>query len=56
MSGTVGWLPAGAEDLFGTDATAEESYDVLTVDVPRRPGSPRSPRPATGWAAPTSTG
>ncbi|MGW7337945.1 NADH-quinone oxidoreductase subunit C [Streptomyces sp. NPDC054808] len=33
----VGWLPAGAEELFGADATAEESYDVLTVDVP--PGS-----------------
>ncbi|MFC8217287.1 NADH-quinone oxidoreductase subunit C [Streptomyces sp. NPDC057362] len=33
----VGWLPAGAEELFGADATAEESYDLLTVDVP--PGS-----------------
>ncbi|MFF3915452.1 NADH-quinone oxidoreductase subunit C [Streptomyces sp. NPDC001852] len=31
---TVGWLPAPVEDLFGTDATAEESYDLLTVDVP----------------------
>ncbi|MDQ0685614.1 NADH:ubiquinone oxidoreductase subunit C [Streptomyces achromogenes] len=31
---TTGWLPAPAEDLFGPDATAEESYDVLTVDVP----------------------
>jgi NADH:ubiquinone oxidoreductase subunit C len=31
---TVGWLPAPAEDLFGTQATAEESYEVLTVDVP----------------------
>ncbi|WP_217143422.1 NADH-quinone oxidoreductase subunit C, partial [Streptomyces sp. AC627_RSS907] len=30
----VGWLPAGAEELFGAEATAEESYDVLTVDVP----------------------
>ncbi|MEU0214175.1 NADH-quinone oxidoreductase subunit C [Streptomyces sp. NPDC006265] len=30
----IGWLPADAEELFGTDATAEESYDVLTVDVP----------------------
>ncbi|MEU3090788.1 NADH-quinone oxidoreductase subunit C [Streptomyces massasporeus] len=30
----VGWLPAEAEELFGPDATAEESYDVLTVDVP----------------------
>ncbi|MGW3494195.1 NADH-quinone oxidoreductase subunit C [Streptomyces sp. NPDC001020] len=34
----VGWLPAPAEDLFGPQATAEESYGVLTVDVP-----------ATGW-------
>ncbi|WP_324789235.1 NADH-quinone oxidoreductase subunit C [Streptomyces sp. H51] len=31
---TVGWLPAPAEDLFGAEATAEEAYDVLTVDVP----------------------
>ncbi|GGX31242.1 dehydrogenase [Streptomyces malachitofuscus] len=30
----VGWLPADAEELFGTEATAEESYGVLTVDVP----------------------
>ncbi|AXL90336.1 dehydrogenase [Streptomyces sp. CB09001] len=30
----VGWLPAGVEDLFGTDASAEESYGLLTVDVP----------------------
>ncbi|MFF3845327.1 NADH-quinone oxidoreductase subunit C [Streptomyces sp. NPDC002328] len=29
-----GWLPAPAEELFGDGATAEESYDVLTVDVP----------------------
>ncbi|MGW5606958.1 NADH-quinone oxidoreductase subunit C [Streptomyces sp. NPDC003753] len=29
----VGWLPASAEDLFGPEATAEESYEVLTVDV-----------------------
>ncbi|MFI8350805.1 NADH-quinone oxidoreductase subunit C [Streptomyces sp. NPDC085596] len=29
-----GWLPASAEELFGPEATAEESYDVLTVDVP----------------------
>ncbi|GGT27705.1 NADH-quinone oxidoreductase subunit C [Streptomyces chromofuscus] len=34
MNGTVGWLPAPAEDLFGTEATAEESYELLTVDVP----------------------
>ncbi|MGW3149357.1 NADH-quinone oxidoreductase subunit C [Streptomyces sp. NPDC001177] len=31
---TVGWLPAPVEDLFGAEATAEESYEVLTVDVP----------------------
>ncbi|MFD8308205.1 NADH-quinone oxidoreductase subunit C [Streptomyces sp. NPDC059690] len=31
---TVGWLPVPVEELFGTDATAEESYEVLTVDVP----------------------
>ncbi|MEU5599120.1 NADH-quinone oxidoreductase subunit C [Streptomyces sp. NPDC020298] len=31
---TVGWLPAPVEDLFGTEATAEESYELLTVDVP----------------------
>ncbi|GAA2950091.1 MULTISPECIES: NADH-quinone oxidoreductase subunit C [Streptomyces] len=30
----VGWLPADVGELFGTDATAEESYEVLTVDVP----------------------
>ncbi|GHD94090.1 NADH-quinone oxidoreductase subunit C [Streptomyces naganishii] len=30
----AGWLPAPAEELFGADATAEESYEVLTVDVP----------------------
>ncbi|MET7383184.1 NADH-quinone oxidoreductase subunit C [Streptomyces sp. NPDC005526] len=30
----AGWLPATAEELFGPDATAEESYEVLTVDVP----------------------
>ncbi|MGW2524163.1 NADH-quinone oxidoreductase subunit C [Streptomyces sp. NPDC001617] len=34
MSGTIGWLPAPADELFGTEATAEESYEVLTVDVP----------------------
>ncbi|MFJ5897417.1 NADH-quinone oxidoreductase subunit C [Streptomyces sp. NPDC093064] len=33
MSGT-GWLPAPVGELFGTGATAEESYEVLTVDVP----------------------
>ncbi|WP_328596360.1 NADH-quinone oxidoreductase subunit C [Streptomyces apricus] len=31
---TTGWLPAPVEELFGPDATAEESYEVLTVDVP----------------------
>ncbi|MEV4743204.1 NADH-quinone oxidoreductase subunit C [Streptomyces sp. NPDC049555] len=31
---TVGWLPRGATDLFGEGATAEEAYDLLTVDVP----------------------
>ncbi|MGK3941801.1 NADH-quinone oxidoreductase subunit C, partial [Streptomyces caeruleatus] len=30
----VGWLPAPTEELFGPEATAEESYEVLTVDVP----------------------
>ncbi|MFG2326611.1 NADH-quinone oxidoreductase subunit C [Streptomyces sp. NPDC048568] len=30
----VGWLPVGTEELFGPEAAAEESYDVLTVDVP----------------------
>ncbi|MGW0756356.1 NADH-quinone oxidoreductase subunit C [Streptomyces sp. NPDC002814] len=34
MTGAVGWLPAPAEELFGAEATAEESYEVLTVDVP----------------------
>jgi NADH:ubiquinone oxidoreductase subunit C len=30
----VGWLPAPTEELFGTEATAEEAYELLTVDVP----------------------
>ncbi len=30
----TGWLPAPVEELFGAGATAEESYGVLTVDVP----------------------
>ncbi len=30
----IGWLPAPAEELFGPDARAEASYDLLTVDVP----------------------
>ncbi|QLJ05497.1 NADH-quinone oxidoreductase subunit C [Streptomyces sp. NEAU-sy36] len=31
---TAGWLPAPAGELFGPEAVAEESYEVLTVDVP----------------------
>ncbi|MFD8810089.1 NADH-quinone oxidoreductase subunit C [Streptomyces sp. NPDC059627] len=34
MTAPTGWLPAPVEELFGPDATADESYDVLTVDVP----------------------
>ncbi|NEA84324.1 NADH-quinone oxidoreductase subunit C, partial [Actinospica acidiphila] len=30
----AGWLPADVEELFGAQATAEEAYGVLTVDVP----------------------
>ncbi|MER5784356.1 NADH-quinone oxidoreductase subunit C, partial [Streptomyces mobaraensis] len=30
----TGWLPAPVTDLFGADATAEEAYGLLTVDVP----------------------
>ncbi|GAA2266459.1 dehydrogenase [Streptomyces ruber] len=30
----TGWLPAPIEELFGPDAAADESYGVLTVDVP----------------------
>lgn len=30
----TGWLPSPVEDLFGADAAADESYDLLTVDVP----------------------
>ncbi|MFJ4836142.1 NADH-quinone oxidoreductase subunit C [Streptomyces sp. NPDC088747] len=30
----TGWLPAPVEELFGPEATAEESYEVLTIDVP----------------------
>ncbi|WP_432161781.1 NADH-quinone oxidoreductase subunit C [Streptomyces tendae] len=30
----VGWLPADAAELFGPDAAAAESYELLTVDVP----------------------
>ncbi|GAA2639233.1 NADH-quinone oxidoreductase subunit C [Streptomyces vastus] len=30
----TGWLPSPVEELFGAEATAEESYELLTVDVP----------------------
>ncbi|MEU7160167.1 NADH-quinone oxidoreductase subunit C [Streptomyces chrestomyceticus] len=30
----MGWLPGSAADLFGPGATADEAYDLLTVDVP----------------------
>ncbi|NBM21300.1 NADH-quinone oxidoreductase subunit C, partial [Streptomyces sp. GC420] len=30
----MGWLPGPASELFGEGATAEESYHLLTVDVP----------------------
>lgn len=30
----VGWLPEPADRIFGAGATAEEAYDLLTVDVP----------------------
>ncbi|MYT68447.1 MULTISPECIES: NADH-quinone oxidoreductase subunit C [unclassified Streptomyces] len=30
----MSWLPEGVEVLFGADATVEEAYDLLTVDVP----------------------
>ncbi|WP_420855973.1 NADH-quinone oxidoreductase subunit C, partial [Streptomyces nanshensis] len=30
----AGWLPDGAEALFGEGARAEEAYGLLTVDVP----------------------
>ncbi|WEV26058.1 NADH-quinone oxidoreductase subunit C [Streptomyces sp. 71268] len=30
----VGWLPRSAAELFGAGARAEETYDLLTVDVP----------------------
>ncbi|MFC8839058.1 NADH-quinone oxidoreductase subunit C [Streptomyces griseoincarnatus] len=30
----AGWLPADVEELFGAQATTEEAYGVLTVDVP----------------------
>ncbi|MEU3959088.1 NADH-quinone oxidoreductase subunit C [Streptomyces buecherae] len=30
----VGWLPRSAQDLFGAGARAEETYELLTVDVP----------------------
>uniref|UniRef100_UPI002FDC07B4 NADH-quinone oxidoreductase subunit C n=1 Tax=Streptomyces sp. IBSBF 2435 TaxID=2903531 RepID=UPI002FDC07B4 len=30
----TGWLPREAAEIFGAGATAEEAYDLLTVDVP----------------------
>ncbi|MFI6877545.1 NADH-quinone oxidoreductase subunit C [Streptomyces sp. NPDC050400] len=30
----MSWLPNPVEELFGAGATAEEAYDLLTVDVP----------------------
>lgn len=30
----VGWLPGTAEELFGDGASAQEAYELLTVDVP----------------------
>ncbi|MFG2649870.1 NADH-quinone oxidoreductase subunit C [Streptomyces sp. NPDC048436] len=30
----TGWLPSPVEELFGAEATADEAYDLLTVDVP----------------------
>lgn len=30
----TGWLPREAAEIFGEGATAEEAYDLLTVDVP----------------------
>ncbi|WP_446046636.1 NADH-quinone oxidoreductase subunit C, partial [Streptomyces olivaceus] len=30
----AGWLPADPGELFGAEAAAEESYGLLTVDVP----------------------
>ncbi|MER0246482.1 NADH-quinone oxidoreductase subunit C, partial [Streptomyces sp. HSW2009] len=34
VAAPVGWLPRSAAELFGPGARAEESYDLLTVDVP----------------------
>jgi NADH:ubiquinone oxidoreductase subunit C len=30
----TGWLPRGAEEIFGEGASAEETYGLLTADVP----------------------
>ncbi|MFJ4440033.1 NADH-quinone oxidoreductase subunit C [Streptomyces sp. NPDC088923] len=30
----TGWLPSPAEEVFGTGASAEDAYGLLTVDVP----------------------
>lgn len=40
----VGWLPRSVTELFGPEATATHSYDLLTVDVP-----------AGGWIAALNT-
>jgi NADH:ubiquinone oxidoreductase subunit C len=34
VTGAVGWLPTAVTDLFGEEATSEEAYGLLTVDVP----------------------
>ena len=52
---TAGCRDAAAE-IFGAEATAEEAYDLLTVDVPARVLVAALPSPATNWAAPSSTG
>jgi NADH:ubiquinone oxidoreductase subunit C len=40
----TGWLPREAAEIFGEGATAEEAYDLLTVDVP-----------ASAWVAALTT-
>ncbi|MDX6331318.1 MAG: hypothetical protein QOI83_3701, partial [Streptomycetaceae bacterium] len=35
MTGTgIGWLPSAVTELFGEEATGEEAYGLLTIDVP----------------------
>lgn len=41
---TVGWLPRGAAEIFGEQATAEAAYGLLTVDVPAGEAGERWPR------------